>query len=681
MAMGGAAASNATEEGVKLGLDRGTGAGGGAAPATGAASAADAADATGGTEGTEHNLSWSKEEDEALVEQYMLAFDLEDEDDDWQAIADALGGRRSKKSCKARFKRLIKNDPVLCQELEERVLDAACPQPAGHLRKASETLSSFVGGLTGGSGGGKENDGGKENRRGRGGGGGGGSSSRHETEVDEVEDLLVNLTVEESVATMDADLGDHEIEALAQLDLSAVDLTEDKPPPPNTEDPQPKAAANDPPPPKTEDPQPATSWTKEEEDALVEQYMLAFDLEAEDDDWQAIADALGAKRSTKAYKTRFKRLLTNNPELCQELEERILAGAGATAGPSLGERVIFEKLQRESIIKNFNPFRLNDLQILLEMRCFKGLLTDDDIKDVFRRVWGFRDRDFMLQWWRLSGNELDEKLDSVPPSIVDIITDNRKSMAQKRKELRFLQYIPMDVAGVAMCGVEALKAVNEIRDSRIGGRRRKKRRDPKISFCLACVAGLEPAMIVGLANVDGGRSKEEIDEGARFAAKYGHVDIVDLLVHRYNATIDESCLMEVVQGRQTDMFDHLVDRFSLHPNSRMAAHYVDEAARAGSAIMVAHLLDKFDFDDDDAHAEGSPVNRAAEAGHADVLRAMIDHGMTANIETLLGACYYGQLDAMRWVLTSTCMRPLFARPDSRPLTRAVRSFVRQVPDR
>ena len=166
MAMGGAAASNATEEGVKLGLDRGTGAGGGAAPATGAASAADATGGTGGTEGTEHNLSWSKEEDEALVEQYMLAFDLEDEDDDWQAIADALGGRRSKKSCKARFKRLIKNDPVLCQELEERVLDAACPQPAGHLRKASETLSSFVGGLTGGSGGGKENDGGKENRRG-----------------------------------------------------------------------------------------------------------------------------------------------------------------------------------------------------------------------------------------------------------------------------------------------------------------------------------------------------------------------------------------------------------------------------------------------------------------------------------------------------------------------------------
>ena len=647
MASGSAAASIATEESVKLGLDRGTGAGRGAAPATGAASAAaatdaaDATDATDATGGTEHNLSWSKEEDEALVEQYLLAFDLEAEDDDWQAIADALGGRRSRKSCKARFKRLIKNDPVLCQELEERVLDAACPKPAGHLRKASETLSSFVGGLAGGSGGGKENDGGKKNRSGSGGGGGGGSSSRHETEVDEVEDLLVNLTVEESVATKDADTGDHEIEALAQLDLSAVDLTEDDPPPP-------KAAADDPPPPKTEGPQPATSWTKEEEDALLEQYMLAFDLEAEDDDWQAITDALGAKRSTKAYKTRFKSLLKDNPELCQELEERILARAGATAGPSLGERVIFEKLQRESIIKNFNPFRLNDLQILLEMRCFKGLLTDDDIKDVFRRVWGFGDWDFLLQWWRLSGNELDEKLDSLPPPIVDIITDNRKSMAQKRKQLRFLQYIPMDVAGIAMCGVEALKGVNEIQDLRnkIGGRRRK-HKDPRILFSLACSAGLEPAMIVCLANVDGGKSKEEIDEGAHLAAKYGHMDIVNLLVHRYNATIDESCLRRVVQGRQTDMFDHLVDRFSMHPNSRMAAHYVDEAARAGSAIMVAHLLDKFDFDDDDAHAEGSPVDRAAEAGHAHVLRVMIDHGMTANIKTLLGACYYGHVDAMR----------------------------------
>ena len=51
-------------------------------------------------------------------------------------------------------------------------------------------------------------------------------------------------------------------------------------------------------------------------------------------------------------------------------------------GPSLGERVLFCKLIRDGILKHFNPRKLSDLRYVLELRCFKGLLSDEDLKDM-----------------------------------------------------------------------------------------------------------------------------------------------------------------------------------------------------------------------------------------------------------------------------------------------------------
>ena len=62
---------------------------------------------------------------------------------------------------------------------------------------------------------------------------------------------------------------------------------------------------------------------------------------------------------------------------------------------SLGEDVIFCKLIRDGALRHLNPWKLSDLQCVLEMRCFEGLLSDEDLKEVyFQRMWGFKEEEF-----------------------------------------------------------------------------------------------------------------------------------------------------------------------------------------------------------------------------------------------------------------------------------------------
>ena len=55
--------------------------------------------------------------------------------------------------------------------------------------------------------------------------------------------------------------------------------------------------------------------------------------------------------------------------------------------PSLGEQVLFCKLIRDNILSHFNPARESDLEYVLELRCFKGLLSDVDIKECLGLGW------------------------------------------------------------------------------------------------------------------------------------------------------------------------------------------------------------------------------------------------------------------------------------------------------
>jgi hypothetical protein len=70
----------------------------------------------------------------------------------------------------------------------------------------------------------------------------------------------------------------------------------------------------------------------------------------------------------------------------------------------VGEGVIFCKLIRDGALRHLNPWKLSDLQCVLEMRCFDGLLSDEDLKEVyFQRMWGFEfneEWEFALAGWR-----------------------------------------------------------------------------------------------------------------------------------------------------------------------------------------------------------------------------------------------------------------------------------------
>ena len=75
--------------------------------------------------------------------------------------------------------------------------------------------------------------------------------------------------------------------------------------------------------------------------------------------------------------------------------------------PSPGEQVLYCKLIRDTILQHFNPWKLGDLQYVLELRCFKGLLSDEDLRHCYRRVWCTAPATFLLKdWWSMPVDEI-----------------------------------------------------------------------------------------------------------------------------------------------------------------------------------------------------------------------------------------------------------------------------------
>ena len=119
---------------------------------------------------------------------------------------------------------------------------------------------------------------------------------------------------------------------------------------------------------------------------------------------------------------------------------------------SLGEDVLFCELIRDGILKHFNPCKLSDLQYVLELRCFKGLVSDEDLKEMyFKRAWGFREWEFELATWReLSVGEMQRgsgkrSRGAFPchPGMADVSSlDTKESIM---REYGALAYVPGDV--------------------------------------------------------------------------------------------------------------------------------------------------------------------------------------------------------------------------------------------
>jgi len=265
---------------------------------------------------------------------------------------------------------------------------------------------------------------------------------------------------------------------------------------------------------------------------------------------------------------------------------------------TLGEQVLRNPLIRDLSIRGLNPFKLSDLQHILNLREFYRLLPDVDLKECyFEGAWGFRKDEFLLANWReMSVEEMKRKVKWAhpffagrrvyPPDKVDV--DSLTTKEEIARAFWELTYVPREVYETAVGGAHVLRLVKA---GDVG-------EDPDVVgeyLEWACCAGLDLPVIRGLAEKCRERN---IDLAAEQAAWGGHADVLDLLASEFGAWIGVYCLTDAARWGHDAMIDHLVEEYGVDPNGdeygRTALHYT--AAMSGRVRTIKHLVEKHNVD-------------------------------------------------------------------------------------
>jgi len=265
---------------------------------------------------------------------------------------------------------------------------------------------------------------------------------------------------------------------------------------------------------------------------------------------------------------------------------------------TVGEQVLRNPLIRDLSIRGLNPYKLSELQHVLNLREFYKLLPDVDLKECyFEGACGFRKEEFWLANWRemtveetkRKVREAHPRLDGrhvYPPGKVDI--DTLETKEEIVCAFWALTYVPWQVYRTAVGGAHVLRSVKA---GDVG-------EDPEVVnryLRWACRAGLDLPVIRGLAK----HCREVyINLSADVAAKGGHTDVLDLLASEFGAKIGLNCLIEAVRWGHDAMIDHLVERYGLDPNAVNKAGWtaLHEAASRGRVRTVKHLVEKHNVD-------------------------------------------------------------------------------------
>jgi hypothetical protein len=294
--------------------------------------------------------------------------------------------------------------------------------------------------------------------------------------------------------------------------------------------------------------------------------------------------------------------------------------SAAVRETSVGEDVIFCKLIRDGALRHLNPWKLSDLQCVLEMRCFEGLLSHEDLKEVyFQRMWGFQEREFVLAGWREMSVE--DMRDKIRPALWGVMSSGMQLMALDTKEeimreYGMLAYVPGEIANNAMCGVLALRQIREVGVENLG---RLKMEERKQCLRHACSAGVEFSIIRSLYESLSGLTSRHaaVEDGMRCAARGGHLEIVEALIGTLGVDVDAvnrdglTALMFAAQKGHTATVNALAGTHNAN---------VDAADQFGqTALMLAAL---------EGHT--GTVNALAGTHHANVDAADED-GWTALI--------------------------------------------------
>jgi ankyrin repeat protein len=342
---------------------------------------------------------------------------------------------------------------------------------------------------------------------------------------------------------------------------------------------------------------------------------------------------------------------------------------------SLGEDVIFCKLIRDGILRHFNPWKLSDLQRVLEMRCFGGLLSDEDLKEVyFQRMWGFQEETkFVLAGWREMSVEymkgriwwaLDYRLKRTPGMEEHLMALGTKE--EIMREYGMLAYVPREIVNNALRGAWVLRQVRGVGVENLGGLKLKERKE-----CLryACRAGVDfsiirslyeslsgPALMHAAANGHtatvnalAGTYNANVEAVSRkgttalmCAAEHGHMDIVNALAGTYNANVEAAtrfgwtALMRAAQDGHTATVNALAGTYNAN------VHAVDEdgktalmwAAMKGHTATVDALAGMYNANVHAVDEDGkTALMWAASKGHTGTVNALAGT-YNANVEAV-----------------------------------------------
>ena len=218
--------------------------------------------------------------------------------------------------------------------------------------------------------------------------------------------------------------------------------------------------------------------------------------------------------------------------------------SAAVRETSVGEDVIFCKLIRDGALRHLNPWKLSDLQCVLEMRCFEGLLSDEDLKEVyFQRMWGYKGKwAFVLAGWReMSVEDMKDKIGWALRDVLECtpgMEEKLMALGTKEEIMReygMLAYVPLVIANNAMCGVWALRQVRGVGVENLGGLELEERKE-----CLryACRAGVDFSIIRSLYE-----SLSAVDcfaggDGLVNATIGGHLEIIEALIGTLGVNVD-----------------------------------------------------------------------------------------------------------------------------------------------
>ena len=300
---------------------------------------------------------------------------------------------------------------------------------------------------------------------------------------------------------------------------------------------------------------------------------------------------------------------------------------------SLGEKVLLCELIRDGILKHFNPWKLSDLQYVLELRCFKGLVSDEDLKEMyFKRAWGFREWEFELANWReLSVRQMQRRVWEalpqgvpLPPSMAYVSSlDTKESIM---REYGALAYVPLEVYGNAVRGARVLRTIRQV------GVENMER--TTVGDCLvdACGAGMDLSLISTLvgtlgANVDAVNRDDRT--ALMLAARNGHTAAVTALAGTHGANVDT-----VDRVRRTALMLAAWDGHTGTVTALAGTHGADVEAvdmDGRTALMLAAMKGHTDTVNALVGTHGANMDAVDEYGKtALMLAAQIRHTTTVN---------------------------------------------------